>query len=654
MSLERLAARYGVARSYRNDRGERVDVARDTIVAVLEALGVDTSGRGWIARELAAFDEAAAARLVEPVLVAWDGVLPPSALGTSVRDAGIVLEDGDRRDGIGALGAPDARLPFGYHRLVVSDGARDAHALVISAPRQAWRPRGRARHFGVYAPVFALHRDGEPAPGHLAHLSQLLDWVVTHGGDTLLTLPLLAAFLDEPQEISPYSPISRVMWNELYATLERALPAPDASQTDIDYVRAAAATRDAIREALRQVDHDPIASGDLMRFLAARPDVVDYARFRAAQQRFGRDWRRWPERLRDGTIDAPDVDPREVRYHCVAQWLVDRQLAALATRARDHQLLLGLDLPLGTHPDGFDVWRHRDLFASTANAGAPPDSFFVGGQDWGFPPAIPTVARATGHDFFHRAIAHHLRHATMLRIDHVMGLERLYWVPRGAPPTSGTYVRYPAEEQFAIVCLESHRAQALIVGEDLGTVPPSIRRAMRRHGITGTWVAQGVLGQLLERGDYVRPPRHTVASLNTHDMPTFAGFLAGTDVDDRVALGLIDDATGRREHRERTVVVGAARSHVGARDDHELLEGLVEEIGSSDASIVLVGLDDLWLDPRPHNVPGTSTERPNWRKPLAHGIDVLDEVPRVAATMERLRTARERSRDGRRRRTRTS
>lgn len=645
MKLERLAARYGVARWYRTDRGERVDVARDTIVAVLEALGVDTTGRGWIAREVARFDEAAAERLVEPVLVAWDGILPATALGARVRDAAIQLEDGTFREGGAVRGDHASPLPLGYHRLVASDGTREADAVVISAPTRAWQPPTRRRHFGVYAPVFALRHDDEPGPGHLGHLAELLDWVVRHGGDTVLTLPLLASFLDEPVEPSPYSPVSRLMWNELYATLDRptAESAPDAL---IDYHGAAARTREAIERRVREVDDDPIASGDVLRFLAERPDVVDYARFRAAQQRYGRNWRDWPAPLRDGVIEPSDVDPREVRYHCIAQWLVDRQIGALGARARERGLLLGLDLAIGAHPDGFDVWRDQAVFATTANVGAPPDAFFVGGQDWGFPPMHPAAARSTGHAYFRRALAHHLRHATLLRVDHVMGLERLWWIPRGAPPTVGTYVAYPAEEQFAILSLESHRAQAIVIGEDLGTVPPSIRRAMRRHQVVGTWVAQAALEDVPRRGDYDRPPRRTVASLNTHDMPTFAGFAAGADIDDRVALGQIDADTGQRQHKERARLIDATKQLVGADDQRELLDRLIEQLGESAAMIVLVNLEDLWLERRSQNVPGTSVERPNWRRPLAHGIDVLDDVPGVSATIERLRVARQGLRDG--------
>jgi 4-alpha-glucanotransferase len=630
--LSGLAARYGVARSYRTDRGERVDVHRDTIVAVLDALGVQTTGRGWITKATEAFDTEQRASPVPPVQVAWDGVLGAPPAGSCE----LVLEDGSTR-GVDPSGV-DA-LPPGYHTLVVRDGTRTRTVLVVSTPRRAWRPPGRARHWGVYAPLFALHRRGRSGPGELGDLARLLEWVCTHGGDTVLTLPLLAAFLDEPAEVSPYSPVSRLMWNELYATLDRDAT-PAAGGGLLDYHAAASSTRAAIQAQIAGVDADPVASGELLRYLAERPDVADYARFRAAQARHGRVWRAWPDRLRRGELTPADVDPSAARYHQVAQWLVDRQLAVLARGARDRDLLLGLDLAIGTHPDGYDVWRHQEVFATRATVGAPPDTFFVGGQDWGFPPLLPAAARRGGHEYFVRALRHHLRHATLLRVDHVMGLQRLYWIPQGADATEGTYVDYPADELFAILTLESHRAKALVVGEDLGTVPPSVRNALRAHALTGTWVAQGALEDVPTHGAYTPPSRRSLASLNTHDMPTFAGFVAGSDIDDREDLGQIDHVTALGQHRERDALVGATQALVGATDTPSLLRRLLEQIGASNAGIVLVNLEDLWLEPRPHNVPGTSTQRPNWRRPAAFGVDELDAVPGVAALLAALREAR--------------
>ncbi|HEV8296394.1 MAG TPA: 4-alpha-glucanotransferase, partial [Acidimicrobiales bacterium] len=511
-----LADRHGVARWYRGVNGARVAASADTLVGVLRALGVDTSGRDWIAHESRRLDAARAAQLVEPVVVAWDGLLPRGAWAPDAR-ASLRLEDGAR------VTPGTAALPSGYHTLEVERASRSAEALVISAPRLAWSPAQRTRHRGVYAPLYALHRTGNYGPGDLSDLEALLDWVAAHGGDTVLTLPLLASFLDPPAEPSPYSPVSRLMWNELYAVLPRR-SVPAAAEGLLDYDAAAAATRDALGTFVQGVDRDAAARADVEAFLAARPDVVDYARFRAAGERHGRNWRVWPARLRNGPIGATDIDAGAARYHEVAQWLMEAQLGALAARARRAGRLLGLDLALGTHPDGYDVWRHRDDFAHAASVGAPPDLFFVGGQGWGFPPLLPAAARAAGHRYFRAALRHHLRHAGLLRLDHVMSLHRLYWIPPGATPAEGAYVRYPGDELFAIITLESHRAGAVIVAENLGVVPAITNQALQRHGLLGTWVGQWAIETLAHAAAFDRPPRRSLASLNTHDMPTLRGF----------------------------------------------------------------------------------------------------------------------------------
>jgi 4-alpha-glucanotransferase len=626
VSLHALAARHGVARWYRGVNGARVDASPDTVMAVLAALGVDTTGGDWIAREARRLDEEAAARLVEPVVIAWDGRLGAGGRPTNAA-ATIVGEDGQ-------VLSPDAPLPIGYHTLHVVARGRTDQALVISAPTRAWTDGG-PRHRGVYAPLYALHPHGAAGPGDLHDLATLLDWVGAHGGDTVLTLPLLASFLDPPVEPSPYSPVSRLMWNELYAVTPHE-PVPLAPDGLLDYAAAGAATRAALTAHAHAVDADPTARDALARHLRERPEVVDYARFRAAGERYGRNWRNWPARLRAGHIEPGDIDAQAARYHECAQWLTDTQLGELAADARARNRLLGLDLALGAHPDGYDVWREQAVFAHGASVGAPPDAFFVGGQGWGFPPLLPAAARATGHAYFRAALRHHVRHAGLLRIDHVMALHRLYWIPHGATPDTGAYVHYPADELFAIVCLESHRARALIVAEDLGVVPSAIERALARHGLFGAWVGQWELEALARDQPLQLPPRRALASLNTHDMPTFKGFLDGADIDDRLALHQIDSAAAGAQHEARADLVARARRALHAGTDQLLLRELLARIGSSRAAVALTNLEDLWLEPRPHNVPGTSAARPNWRRPAAHAVDRLDAVPGAADLARRL------------------
>ncbi len=327
--------------------------------------------------------------------------------------------------------------------------------------------------------------------------------------------------------------------------------------------------------------------------------------------------------------------------------MFEEQFEAVSRRFRGKGVALYLDLPLGANHDSYDVWRYRDLFAADASAGAPPDDFFTQGQDWGFPPLHPARIREEGFGYFRACVGGQLRHAGILRIDHVMGLHRFFWVPRGMTAREGTYVRYPAEELYAVLCLESHRHRASIVGEDLGTVPSYVRRAMARHGLSRMYVVQFGLSPDPERAlDSV--PKDSVACLNTHDMPPFASFWEGRDIDDRRELGLLDDrgAAEEKERRARTrealSVFLARRGWVADQEPglREALWGCISYLASSRAGFVVANLEDLILETRPQNVPGTWTERPNWARKARAGLEefrAAEGVVRILRGLERLR-----------------
>ncbi|HEX2120656.1 MAG TPA: 4-alpha-glucanotransferase, partial [Thermoanaerobaculia bacterium] len=354
----------------------------------------------------------------------------------------------------------DASIPHGYHDI---DGT-----FVICAPRRA-HPLG-GRTWGLFVPLYATREDAT-----LRDLDAWRSWVQELGGGAIATLPLLAAM---PEERSPYSPDSRLFWNDRYLDTEDTQPVP----------------------------------------AVADEELVRYAQFR--------------ERRGDGPASR----------HIDAQLRIAQQMRRLAARGG-----LYLDFPLGVHPGGYDVWRYADSFAKGVSVGAPPDAFFTKGQNWGFPPLDPDAIRANRYEYFRACIRHHMQHASILRLDHVMGLHRLYWIPEGAEAKDGVYVRYRDEELFAIIALESQLHGCAVVGEDLGTVPEYVPRAMQRHGLRRMFVVQyeakpeGI-------GD---PPRMSVASVNTHDMPTFAAFERGLDIDDRVEQGLLDEEGARKEREAR-------------------------------------------------------------------------------------------------------
>lgn len=761
--LGELADLCGVQMRYRDTRGRWRESPLESVVQVLRALGADVdpqdvvvkrSGAGRLraeARLSAAIDARKAslwARMVEPVLVAWDGALPSFALRlpTTARHdprsdlrLTLTLETGEqhcwdvergalevveraafgrrrleacRMRGTGARSLELLRrLPFGYHRLRIESEKDAAETHVISAPRRCWDPdawmggagkdtgasaagdstagQGRGdgpRPWGLFVPLYALRSERDWGAGDLADLQDLCGQVGgsrggSGGGTVVATLPLLAAYLDRPFEPSPYRPVSRLFWNELYLAVERipeygmcgtARETRGSTETRerltrlraaplVDYQEVAALKRRVVEELSRCFFEK---AGDKRRhrftdFLQAHSEIGDYAAFRARVEAVGADWRSWPG---DASADAGPEEWREAeRYHMYCQWQMEEQLGRIAASgdgARDGQATGGygairgdtpgganvphsdatglrhqpagllLDFPVGVHPGGFDTWRWPRLFAPNVSMGAPPDSFFAGGQNWESPPLHPDRVREEGHQYFARCVRHHMRHSRFLRVDHVMALHRLFWVPEKREPADGVYVGYPAEELYAILSLESHRHQTVVIGEDLGTVPSGVRSSMRRHGMLGTWVLQSSLRPRAAE-PISRVPRHAVASLGTHDMFPFAGFLRGEDIRARVETGQLDEEGARRASAARRRLVarlGAALapgvappSSAAPPPDVELpeaaiLQGALAHLLRSEAALVLVNLEDLLLETRPQNLPGTGAERDNWRR----------------------------------------
>ncbi len=622
MSLDLLAARLGIATSYTGARGEQIAVPTTTIEAIVAAMGHDPRDPLAV---LADLDRDTGTDTPEPVLVAWDGVLDAPVTGRLLAEDGTDLTDRWTR------GEP---VPFGYHEL--RSGAH--RTAVISAPVRAPQPQGR--RLCLFAPLFALRPPTSDRPADLRELEELVEWAAACGASGVLTLPLLAGFLDPPAEPSPYAPASRWMWNELYAVVDR--PALDTSSPTVDYEAAYAATIAGIDAEVERLAADPHGAAGLARFLDEHPEVVRYAEFRAAGEQHGRDWRHWPEPLAHGHIPAGTVDLARVRWHAVAQWLVHSRLTALAADAAARGVALGLDLAVGTHALAYDVWVDQEAFARGASVGAPPDPYFPGGQVWGFPPPVPAVARRRGYAQLRRALRHHLQVATLLRIDHVMGLLRLFWVPDGATPAEGTYVHASLDEQLAVVCLEAWRAGASIVGENLGLVPPEIDAALERHGLLGMHVAYGDLEDPVRAATALAAPAHDVASFGTHDMPTFAGFVAERDLDDRIALGFGDPADAQQHrNRRRTGLAAAAAARRRTAAAPALFDALSVELGATDAPWVVVALDDLFDEIEPLNVPGTSDERPNWLRRMRHPL--ASAPPAAADRLRRIAEARTRS-----------
>lgn len=644
-ALHRLADTAGLVTGYQATTGDWVVPSDHALIATLQRLGLDierAEQADAVAAELAARRRR---RLIEPVLVAWDGRLGPVVGRGAIRSAELRLESG--APGPAVRVAEDTvhleqRLVFGRHELVVTgDDGVEHTAVIFAAPTVAWRPRaGAERQWGLFVPTYALRRTSAPsAIGDLADLEAAFDWLHQRGGQVVVTLPMLATFLDEPADISPYAPVSRRFWNELFADV-RAPAARAGIELGswegelVDY----AAAWEPRRRVLAQLSERLADDGELGYFRQNHPLVEEYARFRAAGARHGRDWRRWPSRL------PTDVDPAEVRFHVASQWLMDRQLARLQRKVAARGQLLALDLPVGAHPDGYDAWREGDLFVEGVSVGAPPDSFFTRGQDWGFPPVHPERSRQSGHRYLQECIRHHVRHAGLLRFDHILGLLRMYWVRRGEGAATGVYVRYPLDELLAVIALECSRVGAVVVGENLGTVPPEITEAMAAHGVLGCAVAQFDAYEVLHEGRAVpAPPAASVATLNTHDTATFTAFWSGADAADRADLGLIDESELAAEQAQRAVLRATLSERLGLDPQADSVTAAAAMLGvaaAGDAAFVVLNVEDGWAEPDPQNVPGTVAERPNWRRRVAVPLDEWDDHAGLGLLVERVAAAR--------------
>jgi len=690
--LVALARLHGIYPSYVDLRGKRVRASDETLAALVGA----ASGLG-LPHDL----EAAVAARIEMLtrfplprlFVCWDDRVHHVPIWLEADSTGeitttLTLEGGDADEARRSLadwpvlrrqlrgGRPfelrrlslPSELPHGYHSLRVERRDRSWTSSIISAPAQAFRPMAEGtRTWGVFVPLYAVRGPRSNGTGTFGDLGRLAEITGLEGGGVVATLPLLAAYLDEPYEPSPYVPASRLFWNELFLEIE-AIP-------ELEHVPLARERfRDPDRQhrfaALRAADHtNPREQMSAMRpvlsalsksffsndsarreafeeFRRAHPHLEPYAEFRAVVDRRRTAPHAWPAPLRDGVVTPRDFDPDDRDVHLYVQWLASEQLGNAAARARRNGPGLYLDLPVGVHPDGFDVWHEQDTYTRAISVGAPPDPLAPQGQDWGFPALRPDALLAGGARHVVDFVRHHMEHAGVLRIDHIMGLERLFWIPRGMKPKDGAYVRYPREAMFAIACLESQRARTIVVGEDLGTVPAGLRERMNRRAFLHLHVLQPELSSNAGHALGGASPS-AVASLNTHDMPHFAAFLEAGDIDAWASLGVLTKDRERDARRERDTVRRTLEDELSRRGlagasppEGDILRGTLLALASGEAAIVIVTLEDLWGEKRAQNIPGTSSEHENWTRKATRSLADLaadESIRALFAAIDRAR-----------------
>ncbi len=701
--LRHLAEAYQVATDYWDWQGRHVEVSEATIVAVLAALGVD-----------ATTPQARVDALLDHHLAGWRHMLPPTLVLTQGEEASFAVhvthgrpvqvwveaEDGTRRDDLRQLEnwnpprevenrlvgeatfAVPTDLPLGYHTLRGrSDDVESSTPLIVTPAWLGLPGRiGARREWGVATQLYSVRSTGSWGVGDLTDLVDLTTWAAAHGAGYVLVNPLHAAEPTAPMEPSPYLPTSRRFTNPIYLRLEQV---PEYAQlnpsdrTEVEKLRAelraTTATSDTIdrdaawsakRAALELLFAVPRSDG---RELALRAytrregkGLEDYATWCALAEVHGSLTAQWPAELRHP--DAPAVrafreDRRDrVDFHAWLQWLLDEQLAWTQTQARRAGMSIGVmhDLAVGVHPQGADAWALQDVFAVGVAVGAPPDAYNQSGQSWAQPPWRPDRLAEQAYAPFRAMVSTVLRNAGGVRIDHIIGLFRLWWIPEGAAPAEGTYVRYDHHALVGILALEAHRAGAVVVGEDLGTVEPMARDYLRRRGILGTSI-------LWFESDYEagggplaaqRWREYCMASVTTHDLPPTAGYLDGEHVRLRHRLGLLTrslaeelqvDAADRSGWLAELRRRGALADDAGADDAEQTVLALHRYLTWTPSRLLCASLTDLVGDRRTQNQPGTVDEYPNWRVPLT-GPDgeplLLEDVftsPRARAVAEVLR-----------------
>ena len=662
-AVTELAAWHGVQATFAGVDGHTHTADEDVIRGILAAMGTPVTSAAQAADALREITRAQASRHLEPVLVHRVGRASTSTvtlpIGVHPRDVWctIELEDGLVRrqrmlSSVSAMTAvsgtagedghryqfhlesdPGRPIPPGYHRVIVEWPGSEASALLVAAPTCPPAPPG----WGAFLPLHALRTERDWGVGSYVDMAAVGDWIGGLGGSMVGALPLYPAFLEPPADPSPYLPVSRLAYNEIFVdptSLPELAASPEACRLlESDEFRR----RLSVTHAADLVDYEEVArlrrqvlapmaealfAGSSPRreeccaFVDQHPELLAYAQFRATGDRVGR---RGAAAL--GRSDhGPDREPT-LEYHLYAQWAAAQQLAAAATAP------LYADLPIGVHPDGFDPYWAPDSFVPGVHGGAPPDLFFADGQDWAFPPLHPQRMREDGYRYFIDTLRRAFAPASYLRVDHVMGLQRLYWIPEGFDARHGAYVSYRADELHALVALEAHRSGSAVVGEDLGTVPDGVRERMAEDKMLRSWVLQF---ESTAEEPLPPPPRHVLASWATHDLPRFGSYFWGEDIDEHESAGLLSpaDAAVERLERERwrASLLGAMGSTgtSGQPDDDvaaAALRACLDHLAGSAADLVLVDLEELWGERQPQNHPGTGTEGANWRRRAARTLE---------------------------------
>ncbi|MFC7478602.1 malto-oligosyltrehalose trehalohydrolase [Dankookia sp. GCM10030260] len=711
-ALDQLAERMGIEPEFRNARGDMVRASPETKRSLLAAMGVEAPDEEAARAALEALQEAEWTRPLPPIVVLRAGAEPLAVRLTLPAGTGelawrLALEEGGNVTGRADFGSLtllaerevegsrlecrrlvlEGDIPLGYHHLSLNPGGA-ATTLVVS-PGRCWLPEAIAdgrRLWGIAAQLYLLRSATDWGIGDFGDLRSLVELAAARGADVIGLNPLHAMFTDNPEHASPYSPASRLLLNilniDVMAVPElldcpdtRELIASDEFRADLEACRAKPlvdyAEVTAVKLSMLEMLFERCRTAtDQTRWQAfeafrrERGEVLERnCLFLALREHFaGRDpthadWHAWPEEYRDPHSPAvaafAEENRRRLDFLIWQQWVADQQLCAAAAAAADRRMAVGLyrDLAVGADRAGAETWADAAAVVSRAQVGAPPDIYNPAGQDWGLPPFHPRALREEGYRSFIELVRANMRHAGGLRIDHVMGLQHLYWVPQGQTPATGAYVAYPMEDMIGILALESHRQRCLVVGEDLGTVPEGFRERMAEANILSYRVL--FFEQDSDTGAFLPPevyPDLALAVLGSHDLPTLRGWWEERDIDLRVRLNLYPEPeeAGRQRaarQRDKAQLLAALRQQGLLPEDKEpdiphLSCAAHAYLARSPSVLAMAQIDDLTDEADPVNVPTTSDEHPNWRRRLSMTLEELASRPRFVDIAEIFRAER--------------
>jgi len=698
----------GIELQYINAAGTRMVLSPEVIRSVLYTMQCEVADEPQAEAKLKELEAADSLRRLPPVLVVREDKQPVRIpINVSASDTNlswrIVLEDGTtalqgmirksraqnagRENGSSKKPAKrlklPQRLPLGYHRCEVADSVMP----LIVTPPGCWLPpalKNGERIWGLAVQLYLLKSAHNWGIGDFGDLAALIDLAAKSGASVIGLNPLHAMFLDTPEHASPYSPVSRLYLNVLNidvtaipefpacAEAQALIGATEFSQ-ELARVRASTAVN---YESVKKLKWNALQAV-FSHFKSEAPDerrnafakfvseggsplhlfcIFQALRIKFIQEDFSlSDWRAWPDEFRrpdSGAVERFAAEhTNEIEFLLWTQWIADSQLANAANRADSEKMILGLyrDLAVGSDARGAESWVQQDTVIESAHVGVPPDLWNPAGQDWGLPPFDPRKLRQRGYQDYIQLIRANMRHAGALRIDHVLGLQHLYWIPSGKKPSQGAYVTYPFDDLAGILALESWRNECLVIGEDLGTVPGGFRERLAEYKILSYRV---LYFEREEDGGFIMPERYpqlSIATVGSHDLPTLRGWWISDDIELRERHNLYPDPKVAESHQkqraEEKALLLAALSKEGFKpgdgaEHHPLCLAVHGYLARCKAAIAMLQVENLTGEVSQVNLPATNLERPNWRRRISIPVEELANKQEIQATFDLMRRER--------------